>query len=48
MREITRVDPVTGYKEIRFYGRESFVKAMNRPGRRVVKFRTSDGAPGWW
>jgi hypothetical protein len=39
MRELVKVDPVTGFKEIRFYGRESFVKAMNRPGRRVVKFR---------
>jgi hypothetical protein len=48
MREIVRVDPVTGFREVRFYGQESFVKAMNRPGRRVVKFRTSDGAPGWW
>jgi hypothetical protein len=48
MREVTRVNPVTGFKEVRFYGRESFIKAMNRPGRRVVKFRTSLGAPGWW
>ena len=48
MREITRVNPKNGHKETLFFGRESFVKAMNRPGRRVVKFRTSDGAPGWW
>ena len=38
MREIVRVDPVTGFKEVRFYGQESFVKAMNREGRRVKSF----------
>ena len=48
MREVTVVDPVTGHKEIRFYGQRSFVADLMRPGRRVVKFRTSDGAPGWW
>jgi hypothetical protein len=35
MREVTKIDPATGYKETRFYGREHFVKAMNRPGRSV-------------
>jgi hypothetical protein len=48
MREVIRIDPRTGHKEIRFYGRRSFVADLGRPGRRVVKFRTSDGAPGWW
>jgi hypothetical protein len=48
MREVTRTDPKTGHKEIRFYGQRSFVADLGRPGRRVVKFRTSDGAPGWW
>jgi hypothetical protein len=51
LREITRTDPRTGLKEIRFYGQQSFVLDPaygHRPGRRVVKFRTSDGAPGWW
>jgi hypothetical protein len=48
MREVTRIDPRTGHKEIRFYGQRSFVADLGRPGRRVVKFRTSDGAPGWW
>jgi hypothetical protein len=48
LREVKRVDPVTGATEIRFYGRRSFVADLGRPGRRVVKFRTSDGAPGWW
>src|SRR6516165_362540 len=36
LREVVKVDPVTGFKEVRFFGRESFVKSMNRPGRRVV------------
>jgi hypothetical protein len=48
MREVTVIDPKTGHKEVRFYGREHFTKSMGWPGRRVVKFRTSDGAPGWW
>jgi hypothetical protein len=48
LREVIKIDPVTGYKEIRFYGQRSFVADLMRPGRRVVKFRTSDGAPGWW
>ena len=48
MREVVRIDPQTGHKEIRFYGQRSFVADLGRPGRRVVKFRTSDGAPGWW
>ena len=48
MREVTWIDPKNGHKEIRFYGQRSFVADLGRPGRRVVKFRTSDGAPGWW
>jgi hypothetical protein len=48
MREVTWIDPKNGHKEIRFYGQRSFVADLTRPGRRVVKFRTSDGAPGWW
>jgi hypothetical protein len=48
LREVVKVDPVTGHKEVRFYGRQSFVADLTRRGRRVVKFRTSDGAPGWW
>jgi hypothetical protein len=43
MREVTKVDPVTGYKETRFYGREHFAKTMGRPGRRVTSFRTDHG-----
>jgi hypothetical protein len=42
MRAVTKVDPVTGYKETRFYGREHFCKAMNREGRRVTSFRAGD------
>jgi hypothetical protein len=48
MREVVRINPENGFKEIRFYGQRSFVADLGRPGRRVVKFRTSDGAPGWW
>jgi hypothetical protein len=48
LREIKRVDPKTGHTEIRFYGQRSFVADLGRPGRRVLKFRTSDGTPGWW
>jgi hypothetical protein len=35
MREVTKVDPVTGNKEIRFYGRRSFIADLSRPGRSV-------------
>jgi hypothetical protein len=44
MREIRKRDPLTDtVQEIRFIGQESFVKAMGRPGRRVVGFRTDQG-----
>ena len=36
-------DPQTGRKENHFYGEESFVKNMMRPGRRVIGFRTPHG-----
>jgi hypothetical protein len=40
MRMVARVNPSTGSRENVFYGKESFVKAMGRPGRRVASFRT--------
>jgi hypothetical protein len=39
MRMVETRDPQNGQRIINFYGQESFVKEMNRPGRRVVKFR---------
>jgi hypothetical protein len=41
LREVIRHNPSTGGKTIDFFGKESFVKRMGRPGRRVVSFRTS-------
>ena len=38
MREVTRINPQNGHKEIHFLGQESFVKEMGRPGRKVVSF----------
>jgi hypothetical protein len=38
MREVVKIDPKTGHKEIHFRGQESFVKEFTRPGRRVVSF----------
>jgi hypothetical protein len=38
MREVTRINPQNGHKEIHFLGNESFVRDMCRPGRRVVSF----------
>ena len=38
MREVTRINPQNGHKEVHFIGNESFVKDMMRPGRRVVSF----------
>jgi hypothetical protein len=40
LRMVTKVDPTTGVRTNVFYGKESFVKAMGRPGRRVASFRT--------
>jgi hypothetical protein len=38
MREVTKINPQNGHKEIHFIGDTSFVKDMMRPGRRVVSF----------
>jgi hypothetical protein len=35
MREVIRVDPRDGLKQHLFYGQDSFIKDMNRSGRRV-------------
>jgi hypothetical protein len=43
MREVATVDPKNGLKIISFYGQEHFTKQMNRPGRRVISFNTSNG-----
>ena len=40
LRMVTKIDPATGVRSNVFYGKESFVKAMGRPGRRVQSFRT--------
>ena len=34
---ITKTDPMNGAKEIRHYGKESFIKALSRPGRMVER-----------
>jgi hypothetical protein len=38
IREVTRINPQNGHKEVHFIGNESFVRDMMRPGRRVVSF----------
>ena len=40
LREVVSEDRRTGVKTSVFYGQESFVKGMGRPGRKVVSFRT--------
>jgi len=40
LRMVTKIDPATGVRSNVFYGKESFVKGMGRPGRRVASFRT--------
>jgi hypothetical protein len=40
LRAVTKVNQTTGGRETVFYGKESFVKSMGRPGRRVASFRT--------
>jgi hypothetical protein len=44
IRAINRLDEVGRVKWIDFIGQESFVKQMTLPGRRVVSFRTHQGA----
>jgi hypothetical protein len=43
-REIIRTDQRNGMKIHDFVGRDCFVKFMGRPSRRVVSFRTEQGA----
>ena len=38
IREVTRINPQNGHKEVHFIGNESFVRDMMRPGRKVVSF----------
>ncbi len=40
LREVSRTDPRTNQRTIVFYGKDSFVKSMGRPARRVASFRT--------
>jgi hypothetical protein len=43
LRLVPSIDPQTGVKTNNWYGAESFVKAMSRPGRRVESFVTQHG-----
>jgi hypothetical protein len=43
LRKVEELDDYGKLKTIRWVGLESFVKAMGRPGRRVVSFRTDQG-----
>jgi hypothetical protein len=37
LREVTKTDSATGLRKTTFYGAESFIKGLNRSGRRVVR-----------
>jgi len=43
MKKVERLDPYGQMKFIDWVGQEHFTKAMSRPGRRVVSFRTDKG-----
>ena len=43
LRKVEELDDFGKLKTIKWIGQESFVKAMGRPGRRVVSFRTDHG-----
>jgi hypothetical protein len=43
LRAVTRQDATTGQRTTVFYGKDSFVKSMGRPSRRVRGFRISSG-----
>jgi hypothetical protein len=38
IREVVKINPQNGHKEIHFLGTTSFVRDMGRPGRKVVSF----------
>jgi hypothetical protein len=44
LRKVERLDETGRVRCINWVGKEHFTKAMGRPGRRVVSFRTSQGA----
>jgi hypothetical protein len=43
LRKVEELDDYGKLKTIKWIGQESFVRAMGRPGRRVVSFRTDHG-----
>src|SRR5262249_48210744 len=43
LRKVEELDDYGKLKTIRWVGRESFVRAMGGPGRRVISFRTDQG-----
>lgn len=43
LRKVEELDEYGKLRTIRFVGQEHFVKAMGRPGRKVVSFNTSNG-----
>ena len=44
-RKVVKTDPDTGMKQIMWYGPESFIKGLGRPGRRVVSFLNRNQQP---
>ena len=44
-RKVTITDPDTGMKQHLFYRKNSFIKDLGRPGRRVVSFLNRNQAP---
>jgi hypothetical protein len=43
-----RTDPMSGARMTHFYGRESFIKSLSRPGRRVVRITNPDTMQVLW
>jgi hypothetical protein len=44
LRKVERLDEFGKLRFVDWIGKESFVRAMGRPGRRVLSFRTNQGA----
>jgi hypothetical protein len=38
MRQVVKVDPMTGQRRIEYFGNTSFIKDFSRAGRRVTAF----------
>lgn len=46
MRMVEKTDPKSGQHTTEFFGRDSFIKGMSRPGRKVRRLIAADSKTG--